>query len=675
MSGAIQLTEVDFQQIKDNLVNYLKSTGEFTDFDFDGANIQVILNLLSYQAQLNAYTVNLLANESFLTSSSVRNNVVANARTLGYLPNSAKCARTTISFDFQLTLDQYPQGFPRFLEIRPGVAFTAGAGEGSFIFNIMEIYVAPVDTYGMVKFEDVEVYEGAYVTASFTVDKSNYTQRYILENPNIDTDTIRVEVQENPNLDDTEYYSQAKNLVNIHTDDRVYWVDEDESSFYELTFGDGYFGKSLPDGAKIHVTYLQTNGPAANGVQGLNNFSFIGNLFDSNKAKITNPATITALIPANGGSSLESVPSIKFRAPKYHGAQNRCVTAADYEALVRKIYPAVDGIYVYGGETLEIPEFGRVYIAIKPILGETLSNITKSFIKKSLDDYRIASLDICIIDPNVLYAEVDCLAYYDEKRTIKDSSGIDCVITDTLLEYANSLNISKFGGAVRYSRIVGAIDDSDQSITRNITELRMRKDVKALMNTRATYEVCFENAFDLDTNRSVVYSTYFYLQRGGVADLLTKYYIEDDPQTGKRTDYEVIKYTDLTDKQRETVKMMLTPPIIEYPTYVYVNKDTQEIFLEFPLGKLRLFYFNSLNRKVYVDNEIGTVDYDKGELKIGYDKGKDLTIIDTEIPNGVVEFRAFPRSPDIIAKHSVYLSLDIAKSSIEATPDTRIGEP
>lgn len=675
MSGAIQLTEVDFQQIKDNLVGYLKSTKEFTDFDFDGANLQVILNLLAYQQQLNAYTTNMLANESFLTSSSIRNNVVANARTLGYLPNSTKSARTSVDFQFQLTRNQYPQGFPRFLEIRPGVGLTAGAGEGSFLFNIVEIYVAPVDSNGLVKFDKVDAYEGAYVNTRFKVDKSNYTQRFVLENPNIDTDTIRIEVQENPNLDNTEYYVQAKNLVDIHAEDRVYWVDEDESKFYELTFGDGFFGKALPDGAVIHVTYIQTNGPAANGVQGIDNFSFIGNLYDSNKLKVTNPAVITRVDPANGGSELEDVPSIKFRAPKYHGAQNRCVTAEDYEALIRKIYPAVEGIYAYGGETLEIPEYGRVYIAIKPLLGETLSNITKNFIKKSLNDYRIASLDICIVDPNVLYAEVDSLVYYDEKRTIKDSSGIDCMVTDTLLEYAKSLNISKFGGAVRYSRIVSAIDDAELSITRNITQLRMRKDVKALMNTRAVYEVCFENAFKLDCNQSVVYSTYFYLQRGGVADFETKYYIEDDPQTGKRNDFEVKKYTELTEQQKQEVVAMLTPPIVEYPNFVFINKDTQEIFLEFPLGKLRMFYFNSLNQKVYVDNEIGTVDYDKGELQIGYDKGKDLTVIDTEIPNGVIEFRALPREQDIIAKHSVYLSLDIAKSSIEATPDTRIGEP
>ena len=282
--------------------------------------------------------------------------------------------------------------------------------------------------------------------------------------------------------------------------DRVYWVDEDESRQYELTFGDGFFGRSLPDGAIIHVTYIQTNGSFGNGVQGTNNFTFIGNLFDSDSSVVAKPATIVAVDTSNGGAELEDVPSIKFRAPKYHGAQNRCVTSKDYEAIIRQIYPSVEGIYVYGGETLEIPEFGRVFIAIKPLLGETLSNITKDYIKKSLEDYRIASLDICNVDPNVLYAEVDTLVYYDEKRTIKDSSAIDCVVTETLLSYAASLNISKFGGAVRYSRIVGAIDDADESITRNISRLRMRKDMKALLNTRAVMKM-FRNPFIDVTNQ------------------------------------------------------------------------------------------------------------------------------------------------------------------------------
>jgi len=674
MSGAIQLTEVDFQQIKDNLIGYLKSTKEFTDFDFDGSNIQVILNLLAYQAQLNAYTTNMLANESFLTSSSIRNNVVANARMLGYLPNSSKAAKSTVTFSFQLTRDDYPQGFPRFLEIVPGISFQAGSGEGAFLFNVVDVYVAPVSSDGVCIFQDVEIYEGVYLTKTFKVDKGNYTQRFLLENPNIDTNTIRIEVQEDPNLDHTEYYVQSNNLVDVTEKDRVFWIDEDEVSHYEITFGDGYFGKALEDASIIHVNYISTNGAMGNGIRGTDNFIFVGKVFDSNKAAVSVTPTVSTQLESHGGSSLESVPSIKFRAPKFHAAQNRCVTASDYEAIVRRIYPSVMGIYVYGGETLEIPQYGRVFIAIKPLLGDTLSNITKSHIKKSLDDYRIASIDICIVDPDVLYTEIESLVFYDEKRTIKDSSAIDCVVTDTLLEYANSLSISKFGGAVRYSRIVGAIDDCDTSITRNQTLLRMRKDAKVLLNVRSTYEVCFENKLELNTNKSVCWSTYFFISKNGVNDP-NKYYFEDDPEGSKRTDYEVVMYKDLDDDQRLMVQNLLPTPVSEIPASVYIHKNTQEIFLEFPIGRMRMFYFNSLNQKVIVDSKIGTIDYDTGKVQIGYDKDKDLTIVNTEIPNGVIEFRAYARELDIIAKNSVYLSLDITKSDIQATPDQRIGEP
>ena len=303
MAGAISLTEVDFDQIKSNLIGYLKSTKEFTDFDFEGSNLQVILNLLAYQQQLNAYTTSMLANESFLASSSIRNNTVLNARMLGYLPNSTKSATNTVSFSFQLNYDDYPQGFPRFLEINPGLAFQAGIGQGAFLFNILDVYVAAVDSNGYVLFKDVNVYEGAFLTQTFTVDKSNYTQRFILENENIDTDTIRIEVQEDPNLDATEYYVEAKNLVDVDEEDRIYWVEEDESTHYEITFGDGYFGKALADGAIIHVSYVVSNGVLGNGIQGTNVYDFIGNVIDSNKTVVTSPATVITTGSSNGGAS------------------------------------------------------------------------------------------------------------------------------------------------------------------------------------------------------------------------------------------------------------------------------------------------------------------------------------------------------------------------------------
>ena len=335
MSGAIQLTEVDFQQIKDNLVNYLKSTQKFTDYDFDGSNLQVILNLLAYQAQLNAYSTNMIANESFLTSASVRNNVVANARSLGYVPTSARSAFSLIDFEVQLDPAQFgsttanPNTFPKYVELIPGAAFTAGTGYGSFVFNTIDVHVAPVDNSGVAKFTQIPIYEGVYLPAKFTVDRSDYTQRFIIQNPNIDTSTIRVEIQEDPNLDLTKFYVRAENLTYLNENSAVYWLEEDEDSYYELTFGDGHFGKKLPDGAVINIHYVSTNGDMGNGVQGVNNFIFEGSFLDSSGNALSAPVTITAVTPSNGGTEIESVSSIKFRAPKHYGAQSRCVTAQD----------------------------------------------------------------------------------------------------------------------------------------------------------------------------------------------------------------------------------------------------------------------------------------------------------------------------------------------------------
>ena len=688
MSGAIQLTEVDFQQIKDNLVNYLKSTQKFTDYDFDGSNLQVILNLLAYQAQLNAYSTNMIANESFLTSASIRNNVVSNARSLGYTPTSARSAFSAIDFEVLLDPAQYgsttasPNTFPKYLELSPGVAFSAGTGYGSFVFNTSDVHVAPVgindNNQGVAKFTNVAIYEGVFLPAKFVVDYSDYTQRFILENQNIDTATIRVEVQEDPNLELSKFYVQAENLTYLDENSAVYWLEEDDDGKYELTFGDGYFGKKLPNGAIINVHYIVTNGELGNGVQGTDNFIFEGTILDSSGSTAARySVNILDVSPSNGGAEIESVSSIKFRAPKNYGAQSRCVTAQDYEAMVRRIYPAVEGVYVFGGEELDIPQYGRVYIIIKPLLGDGLANITKNFIKKSLDDFRIGSLDIVIQDPDVLYGEIYTTVYYNEMRTIWDTMAVVSATKETLENYALSLNVSKFGGALKYSRIVGAIDDTDEAITRNNTYLRMRKDVKAVINGRATYEVCFENELKIDATESVVYSTWFNLEKDGNPDLETQYRIEDNPDVSRSFDFTMTLYTDLTEEQRETVRSLLP---LGYqgqviPNYVWIHKDTKEIRLSLPKGKLRMFHFNRLNEKVIDDPEIGTVDYDKGELEIGYAKGKDLKIIGTEIRNGIVEIRALPRALDIYAKNTVYMKLDIAKSTIMASPDKKIPEP
>lgn len=641
MAGAIQLTEVDFDQIKTNLIDYLKSTRQFTDYDFRGSNLSVILNLIAYQAQLNAYSTNMIANESFLASASIRDNVVANARSIGYLPSSSRSSSTEIDFTFQLNPEKFTSGFPQFLTINPGMIFSTSGGRSSFTFNIIDPETSAVSNDGECRFLGVKMYEGVFLNASFVVDESDFNQRFVILNRDVDTKTIRVEVQENPQQDELKFYAQSNNLTTIGEESRVYWVEEVNGSMYELTFGDGYFGKKLQNGARIFVSYVVTNGPRANGIQGENQFSFVGKMVDTTGSSVSGiKPTVLSVSPTSGGADIETVSSIKFRAPREYAAQNRSVTSEDYETLVRKVYPAVEDIYVIGGENMPTPQFGRIFITIKPKTGNALSQIAKNFIKKSLDPFRVASLDIQFLDPDVLNVEVVSAVYFDEKKTIKDQAAIVTSVKQTLERYVNSQAVPRFGGAIRYSKIVGSIDDSDQSITRNNTFLRLRKDISALKNTSASYEICFEEPIKVNCEeeeltsdlQSVVYSSGFEVDTEGVQDPRV-FYFEDDPKTRK-----------------------------------FVRSDIGEI--THVLANIRSFYFDRNNNKIIDDMEFGEIDYLKGEVRIGY--SRPITISNTVLPRNIIEVRAIPKDSDIIAKNITFLKLDISKSDIVAIIDTEI---
>ena len=617
MAGAIQLTEVDFEQIKLNLINYLKSTKEFTDYDFAGSNLQVILNLISYQSQLNAYSTNMIANESFLSSATIRDNVVSNAKSIGYTPTSARSSQCDVTFDFILSPDDFPSGFPLFLEVRPGMVFSTTTGNNNFIFNIVDTETAPVSTGGVCRFNNVTVYEGTYLEAQFTVDTADYNQKFVIENQNIDTTLMRVEVQENPNQEARTFFRQANNLVTTTAESPVYWVEEANEQYYELTFGDGSFGKKLENGAKVFVTYVVSNGPLANGIQASSAFSFTGRTFTSSGLVLNQTATVASGTVSAGGSTIESVEEIKFRAPKFYSAQNRAVTNADYRNLIQQIYPAAADVYVYGGQELEIPEYGRVYCAIKPNTGDSLSNVAKAAIIASLEDYRVASLEVVITDPMVLYLEIDTVVYYDDKRTIKDSAGIVSSVENTLESRAVSGSIDKFGGAARFSRIVAAIDDAENSITRNTTRITMRKDFQIVPDTPASYEICFEQALEVNTINSVMGSTGFQLydEKGNLRP--DTYFMEDD-----------------------TIGNVLAYRILQ---------DGSKRFLDEPLG---------------------TIDYAKGEIQLGYTVP--ITFASTVLPADEIQIRALPLGQDVVAKKSVFLDLDVDSSKITAVVDTNL---
>ena len=613
MAGAIQLTEVDFEEIKLNLINYLKSTKQFTDYDFSGSNLQVILNLIAYQSQLNAYSTNMIANESFLSSASLRNNVVSCARQVGYVPTSTKAAGSTVSFDFELESEDFPSGYPPFLMIKPGMAFSTNTGQENLTFNFVDTQVAPVNKYGIAVFNNKRVYQGTYLSDEFTVDDSNFNQKFVLQNQGIDTTLLRVEVQLNPNEEVRTFFQQANNLVEVGAESNVYWIEETGEQYYELTFGDGFFGRKLKNGAKIFVHYLVCDGERGNGIQATQNFRFIGKTETSEGNVVSVPANINSASVSQGGASIESIESIKFRAPRSYATQNRAVIAQDYKNLVQTVYPGAQDVYVYGGEELEIPEYGRVFIAIKPNNGDTISNQTKQSIIKSLNEYRVASLELILTDPDILYVELDTIAYFNDQATIKDSAGIISTINETLNSRAISNVTDKFGGYVSFSQIMSAIDGADPSITRNNTIMKMRKDIQVLEFTPSSYEICFEQALKQDRVSPVVQSTGFKL----VGDT-NLYFMEDDTN-----------------------------------------------------GNLYIYYFDDLGNPVVTNKTFGTVDYNTGELQIGY--VTPVTFQSTELLNSEIQIRALPFSQDVVAKKSVYLDLDVEGSTIRAVIETGVG--
>lgn len=621
MAGAIQLTEVDFDQIKNNLIDYLKSTKQFSDYDFDGSNLQVILNLISYQAQLNAYNTNMIANESFLASASIRSNVVANARMIGYTSTSASSASTSLDCAFTLDSDDYPSGFPRFCQMAPGLSFLASGTSGSTLFNVVDAQTAAVSTDGVANFTDVEIFEGTYLTEDFVVDESIYNQKFILKNELVDFKSIRVSVQEDPNQEGVAQYTPAKSLTRVKDTDRAYWTEEVEDGYTELIFGDGLFGRKLQNGATITVKYIVCNGTAGNGIRGASNFNFAGSVTDSYGGAITTKPTISRVDVTGGGSGREDVSAIKFRAPRSYANQNRCVAKDDYAAIVKDIYPAIDDIFVYGGEELETPQFGRVFIVVKPSAAQKLSAYAKQYIKESLEDFRVASLDIQIVDPEVIYVEVVASVFYDSKVSDKSAAAISARVKDTLTDYSTSTNISKFGSAAKFSQIVSIIDDADSAITRNNTKLRMRRDAIMVIDTPASYEICFENGLtkaEVGGTATVYSSGFQILNAEGINDGRT-YYFDDDA-----------------------------------------------------LGNLVLFYFNDDNVRINVNPEFGTVDYERGEVMFGY--VTPVTVVNTSVANDIVEVRAFSSNQDVLSKRSVSINFDVSKSDIVSTIDNNVSK-
>ena len=494
-----KFTNLDFDQIKTQIKSYLRANSDFKDFDFDGSNFSVLIDTLAYNTYITAFNSNMVVNESFLDSATLRENVVSLARNIGYVPRSRSAAKATISFSIETTANTPT------LTLSAGLV-CIGASENSTIMFSIPSSITTTVVNGVANFENIEVYQGTFLRKQFLVDGS-LDQRFLLDNSFIDSSTIVVKVK---GLADTNTlgreYSLASNILNIDATSETYLIQEVQDEKYELLFGDGYFGKKLENGAVITATYIITDGKSGNGSA---NFSYAGRVVDSNDNPVvpTNNIIITTQEPAANGGDIESIDSIKYFAPRIYASQYRAVTARDYEAIIQSIYPNTESVAVVGGEELDPPEFGQVLISIKPKNGDYVSDFDKQNIQSKLKNYSLSGINQKIIDLKVLYVEIDSAVYYNSSQ-VSNVNEVKSKVVNVLNTFSTS-NINKFGGRFKYSKLGQIIDGADTSITSNITRVIIRRNMKVLLNQSAQYEICYGNSFKKNSEGFNIKSTGF----------------------------------------------------------------------------------------------------------------------------------------------------------------------
>jgi len=591
-----QVSNLDFEDIKASLKDYLRAQTDFTDYDFEGSALSNLIDVLAYNTYYTAFNTNMVVNELFIDSATLRDNVVAIAKQLGYRPKSATSPIGYVSFNVNYT---NPTTDTELL-LKKGTGFIASYDNNIYNYVVLDDVKAQVIN-DVATFTDVEVREGTQIISTFTVNSTSKSQRFILDNRNIDTNTIRVKVFPTGGSF-SEPYLVADNILGVDSNSKVFFLDEIEDERYEILMGDGVLGRKLENNSLIEVSYLTTAGPASNGVR---TFVFSGVLENPNGVSPSAFTTnITSTTASAGGEEIESTKKIKYTAPKAYGTQDRAVTSQDYEAIVRQIYPATSDIIIFGGEEQEPPEYGKVFIALKPKDASYLTSLTKNNIISQLKKYVVASVEPKLVDPSILFVELTSKIYYDGSVTDQTPAQIRDKVIGGVQSYLDTSDTEKFNGKFRYSKAIGVIDDADKSINSNLTEVTMRKDFYPSLNSTFYYELCFQNSFDKDCDDPILSSTGF--------------------------------------------------RVTEYPNF--------DVYVEDRNGKIVLYRLDTVTgEKVVLDSDIGDIDYVNGELKM-----YKLTIIKGSFFDNRISVRVKPLSNDIKALREVYLDVDVANSSFTA---------
>ena len=615
-----KFTNLDFDQIKSSIKDYLRANSNFTDFDFEGSNFSVLIDTLAYNTYITAFNSNMTVNESFLDSATLRENVVSLARNIGYVPKSRTAAQAVVSFDVT-TSSNTPS-----LTLQAGLVCVGSYNDTSYVFSIPESITTTTtqatDANGNVisstgSFNNIVAYQGTYLTKSYTVNGS-LDQRFLIDNSFIDTSTIKVYVKGSSDTGLGKEYQKVDNILNISSTSETYLIQEVTDERYELLFGDGIFGKKIENDAIITVTYIVTDGTEGNGAA---SFSYAGSVASSsNQIQLpTSSPTITTVSSASNGGNIESIDSIKYFAPRLYSSQYRAVTARDYESVIQQIYPNTESVSVVGGEELDPPEFGTVFITIKPKNGEFVSDFDKQSILSNLKSYTLAGINQKLLDLKLLYVELDSFVYYDPSK-VSTASDLKTNVTNGLLNYASSTDLNKFGGRFKYSKMLNVIDNVDEAISSNITRVLIRRNLKALTNQFAQYELCYGNSFHINPEGRNIKSTGFTIQ--GQSDTV---YLTDIPN----------KNVDGTlDGSGKGILAI-------------IKGDIEQ----------------AENRLVVAS--AGIVDYTHGEIILST-----INITSTIKTNNIIEIQAFPESNDVIGLKDLYLSFSVSDSVINMVKDT-----
>ena len=602
------VSEFDFDDVKSNLKLFLEAQNEFTDYDFEGSGISVLLDILAYNTHYLGFNMNMLANEMFLDSASLRSSVVSHAKTLGYETASNRAAKAEVNvilFDSTKTTGT----------LSAGTVFTTSVDDIDYQFVTAESFTAS-NSGSQIKFENVPIFEGTFVTTRITVDQTDVDQRFVIPDNRADTNTLVVVVQTSSSDSSSTTFTKATDISQVSSTSNSYFVQEVENGKHEVYFGDGVIGKALSDGNIVVLSYVVTNTTIANTASVFSNASAIDTVVD---------VSVETVSPASGGAGAETIESIKFNAPLDYAAQGRCVTAEDYKTFVRQYYPNTQAVSIFGGENgsfdntlgvVSTPEYGKVFISVKSTTGNNLTDAEKTRLVNDLAPFTVASITPVIVDPETLFIILDVNAQFNSSVTTETPNTIASLINTTLSDF-NEDELKQFNSVFRHSKVVGLIDDTDVSITSNVTRITMGKFFTPTVNSEVGYTINFNNAFfhPHDGHNS---------EGGGVL-----------ASTGFR-----------------------------------VSGDTvnDQFFDDDGNGNIRIYYLVS-GVRTYTDSTAGTIDYDTGEIKI--DPVNITSVLNVDgASSDDIRITVIPNSQDIIPVRNQIIELDLTNTTINVLQDT-----